>query len=99
MQNLDWRKGTLANFFPPHHQNLNLIEGCSVLMPFARVGNPNCVLPTVVFQSGKVTWFITLFASTRTSMLILSLIRNVRVSDAFKLNWAGPVMEFRPAFP
>src|SRR5262245_9227851 len=32
-------------------------------------------------------------------MFILSRRRNVRVRDALRLNCAGPVMEFRPAFP
>ena len=71
-----------AKYF--NHQNLIRNVGCRDLIAFALVGNPNCELFTVVFQSGNVTLFSTLFASTRRSMLTRSLMRNVRVSDAFK---------------
>src|SRR5579872_5012929 len=68
-------------------------------MEFAVMGSPKCALLTVVSQLGNVTWLSALVASTRRSRLSRSLNRNVRPIEAFKLNSAGPVMEFLPALP
>ena len=53
-------------------------------MALAREGNPNWELFTLVFQSGKVTWFRRLLTSTFRSILTRSLHRNVRDTDAFQ---------------
>ena len=68
-------------------------------MALAAAGRPNCALPNVVFQPGKVTWFSGFVESIRRSPLSRSLSRNVRPADAFKVNCEGPVMESRPALP
>jgi hypothetical protein len=71
----------------------------TVRIVFAAVGSPNCELLTMVFQEVYETLFNALFASSRKSVLVRSLIRKVRESDAFSENCRGPVMMFRPALP
>ena len=68
-------------------------------MLLAEVGKPNCALVTVVFQLVKTTWFSALAESIRRSRLNRSFRRKVRPMEAFKVNWAGPLMVFLPAVP
>ena len=72
---------------------------CTLRIGLAVVGSPNWALLTIVFQLGNVTWFNALVASIRKSAFKRSLKRNVRPRPASKVNCAGPMMEFLPAFP
>jgi hypothetical protein len=65
----------------------------------AVVGNPNWVLLMAVFQLVKVTWLRRFVESIRKSRLNRPSKRNVRPIEAFKVNCAGPMIEFLPAFP
>ena len=58
-------------------------------MALAVGGRPNCALPNVVFQLGKVTWLSGLVESIRRSPLNRSVNRKVRPSEAFKVNCDG----------
>lgn len=53
----------------------------------------------MVFQLEKRTVFKAFAASIRKSILVLSLERKVRLIDEFNVNWPGPLIEFRAAFP
>ena len=68
-------------------------------MEFAAAGSPNCALPTVAFQDVYVTWLSALLALTLKLRLVRSLVRNMRLKEALRLNWEGPVMELRPVLP
>ena len=47
----------------------------------------------------KVAWFRRFVESIRKSRLNRRFKRNVRAIEALKVNWAGPMIEFLPAFP
>jgi hypothetical protein len=55
-------------------------------MALAAVGNPNCVLVTVVSQLVKVAWLRRFVESIRKSRLNRPRRRNVRPMEAFKVN-------------
>src|ERR1700687_4735940 len=81
------------------NQNLKRTLVCKLRMALAGFGNPNCVLVTVVFQLGNVTWLRAFVASSRKSRLSRSVIWKIRPREAFRPNCDGPMMEFLPALP
>src|SRR5260370_20630049 len=81
------------------NQNLRRRLVCTLRMALAGFGNPNCVLVTVVFQLGNVTWLSAFVASTRKSRLSRSLIWKILPREAFRPNCDGPMMEVLPALP